>query len=67
MEKLTKLMKLTKLTTRRSQRVAHNTGRSSTPAYIENEWQLAAHDAFGVSPIETYNSHQIQFNSVLFI
>ena len=32
---------------------AHNAGRSSTPAYIENEWQLAAHDAhdaFGVSP-----------------
>jgi len=31
---------------------AHNAGRSSTPVYIENEWQLAAsaaQDAFGVS------------------
>ena len=35
-----------------SQRAAQNAGRSSTPAYTENEWQLAAsaaQDAFGVS------------------
>ena len=29
---------------------AHNAGCSSAPVYIEIEWQLAAQDAFGVSP-----------------
>ena len=55
LSKLTTLMKVTKLmklTTCRSQHATNNAGRSSAPAYIENEWQLsasAAQDAFGVS------------------
>ena len=40
------------VTLRHSHLIAHLTGRSSSPAYIENEWQLVAvvsQVAFGVS------------------
>ena len=43
---------LSALILRRWNRVTHATGRSSSPVYIEKEWQLVAsvaQDAFGVS------------------